>query len=97
MDFSLSHPESESVSRQCLKKYRNRYAAFLSWSRSLKLCLDSAEQHDSALTSYCNELYLKGHQAQIGAETLAAVGVFVPAFGKDHANKLPRTLRSLKG
>ena len=94
---ALSHLERKSISKKALKRYQNRFESLLSWMRSSGATSNTAADLDRAMTQYVNELYLKGHGSHIGAETLAAIGLFLPEVLSSAVKPLPHTLRSLKG
>ena len=94
---SLSYLERESVTGTVQVQYRAIVDAFLKAFPQTHPRSASDPQVDQYMTEFMNQLYLEGHDANVGDKLIAAWNYFFPQFSRKGMRGLPRVARTLKG
>ncbi|CAK0892251.1 unnamed protein product, partial [Prorocentrum cordatum] len=95
--FSALMGAARSVTEAAATQCRQRALAFLSWGPFSEAVLEAPARLNVALADFMNREFEQGHKGWRGEKPLAGIIFHSPRYGKNGYDKLPRTLRALKG
>ncbi|CAK0819536.1 unnamed protein product, partial [Prorocentrum cordatum] len=93
----LTPLEVRSVTEAAAAQHRQRVLAFLSWGPFSEAVLNEPARLGVALADFMNREFEQGHKSWRGEKLLAGIIFHSLRYGKNGYDKLPRTLRALKG